>query len=200
MFLSLYRGVKLFADKLFTSGARTSMRRLGSGTLLELPIKIWGESRIEIGSEVFIGPQSWIQVLTREGNDGSTAISIGDRTSIAGLCTISAAEQIVIEQNVIIARHVHITDHSHAFESTLHPIMDQGIDNIAPVRICEGAWIGHGVVVCPGVTIGRNAVIGANSVVRQDVPDFSVAAGVPARVIRTLTRHSPFAVAATSSL
>ena len=65
-------------------------------------------------------------------------------------------------------------------------MMDQGIASVAPVVIREGAWLGQGVVVCPGVTIGRNAVIGANSVVRHDVPDRCVAAGVPARVIRKI--------------
>jgi acetyltransferase-like isoleucine patch superfamily enzyme len=55
-----------------------------------------------------------------------------------------------------------------------------------PVRIGAGSWLGHGTVVLPGTTIGRHVVIGANSVVRGDVPDFCIAAGNPAKVIRHL--------------
>jgi len=54
------------------------------------------------------------------------------------------------------------------------------------VRIGDGSWIGHGAVILPGVTIGRHVVVGANSVVTSDIPDFSVAVGSPARVIRQL--------------
>jgi acetyltransferase-like isoleucine patch superfamily enzyme len=66
------------------------------------------------------------------------------------------------------------------------PIIDQGIDRVAPVVIEDGAWLGENVVVCPGVTIGRGAVVGANSVVLHDVPARSVAVGAPARVRRHL--------------
>jgi acetyltransferase-like isoleucine patch superfamily enzyme len=52
------------------------------------------------------------------------------------------------------------------------------------VVIGDGSWLGHGAVVLPGVTIGKHVVIGANSVVTKDIPDFSVAVGSPARVIR----------------
>jgi acetyltransferase-like isoleucine patch superfamily enzyme len=54
------------------------------------------------------------------------------------------------------------------------------------VRIGDGSWLGHGTVVLPGATIGRHVVIGANSVVRGDIPDFTVAAGNPARVLRRM--------------
>lgn len=113
-------------------------------------------------------------------------IKIGNQCSIAGACTITAAQSVTIESKVLMARNVYISDHTHAHDSRKVPILDQGIAGIKPVRICEGAWLGQGVVVCPGVTIGRNSVIGANSVVRHDVPDFCVAVGVPARVIRQI--------------
>ena len=54
------------------------------------------------------------------------------------------------------------------------------------VKICDGAWLGGGVIVLPGVTIGRNSVIGAGSVVTRDVPDNCVAVGNPCRVIKTV--------------
>lgn len=184
--LQLYRAAVHARDWLFTWACRRSLRRLGKRSLLELPIRLWGESEIEIGDEVFIGAQSWLHVITRSKGHAGAAISVGDGTSISGFCTISAAERIVIERKVLIARYVYIADHSHAHDAPDMPVKDQGVTDIAPVRICEGAWLGQGVVICPGVTIGRNAVIGANAVVRSDVPDYCVAAGVPARVIRRI--------------
>jgi len=82
---------------------------------------------------------------------------------------------------------VYISDHRHEFGDPVVPIADQGITGIRPVRIGDGAWLGQNVVICPGVTIGRNAVVGANSVVRHDVPDFAVVAGAPARLIRMIS-------------
>ena len=118
------------------------------------------------------------------------AISIGSGTSIAGACVISAARGVVVEENVLLARNVYISDHIHRYAQIGTPILAQGIDKIAPVRIKRGAWLGQNVVVCPGVTIGEGAVIGANSVVTHDIPEFCVAFGAPARVAKTIERSS----------
>ena len=66
--------------------------------------------------------------------------------------------------------------------------MAQGLDKILPVLIKRGAWLGQNVVVCPGVTIGEGALVGAGAVVIDDIPDESVAIGVPAKVVRTRTK------------
>jgi acetyltransferase-like isoleucine patch superfamily enzyme len=78
---------------------------------------------------------------------------------------------------------VYITDSSHGYEDMNTPIGRQ-FGDVYPVRIGEGTWLGHGSLVLPGADIGRHAVIGAQSVVTGTVPDFSVAVGIPARVIR----------------
>ena len=62
-------------------------------------------------------------------------------------------------------------------------VVEQGLTHLDAVDIGDGAWLGENVVVCPGVTIGRGAVIGANAVVREDVPDYSLAVGIPAHVV-----------------
>lgn len=182
--LNLYRLWNRFCGKAFTTLVRSDFRRIGSRSVLQLPIRIGGERFIEIGSRVYVGPDSWIEVMDPAPDSAGAVISIGDDTSMAGHCTITAVKDVVIEPRVLMARYIYISDHSHAHSSMDQAIKDQGVGKIAPVRICEGAWLGQSVVVCPGVTIGRNAVVGANSVVRQDIPDFCVAAGAPARVIR----------------
>ena len=71
----------------------------------------------------------------------------------------------------------------HAFDDRTRAVLDQGITRVGPVEIGDGAWLGQNVVVGPGVRVGKGAVVGANSVVLEDVPDFEVAVGAPARVV-----------------
>jgi carbonic anhydrase/acetyltransferase-like protein (isoleucine patch superfamily) len=174
---------RLFA-KAFTVCCSGAFHRIGPRTVLQPPIRLGGENRIELGNRVFVGAGSWLEVIGPGSPDQTPVITISDETSIAGYCTITAAERVVIERQVLIARYVYISDHTHTHISRELAVKDQGISKVSPVRICEGAWLGQNVVVCPGVTIGRNAVVGANSVVRQDVPAFCVAAGSPAKIIR----------------
>lgn len=138
---------------------------------------------MDIGEGVFVGAGSWLQVLDSDRDD--VALSVGSGVSIAGSCVLSAAAHVLLGRDVLLARNVYISDHMHAFGDAEAPVLAQGITRIAPVDICDGAWLGQNVVVGPGVRIGRGAVIGANSVVLDDVPDFAVAVGAPARVVRT---------------
>lgn len=172
-------------DKLFTWLVAGAFRKMGSRTTLAMPIRLGGEKFIEIGDRVFVGSGAWIETMVDHGEQANeVVISIGSGTTMSGNCTITAVRKVEIGRNVLIARNVHISDHFHAFEDRGIPVKEQGISRVAAVIIRDGAWLGHGAVICPGVTIGKNAVIGANAVVREDVPDFSVAAGVPARIIR----------------
>ena len=81
-------------------------------------------------------------------------MSIGKGSSIAGGCVISAVRSVQLEDNVLLARNVYISDHMHKYTDTEIPVIAQGIDNIKPVLVKRGAWLGQNVVVCPGVTIG----------------------------------------------
>jgi acetyltransferase-like isoleucine patch superfamily enzyme len=179
-FLGLYRGTLLLRDKVFSVLVRGSFASYGSRSVLQLPIRLTGEGRIAIGSGVFIGSGSWLQVL---GGEGQVALSIGDGTSVSGNCVLSAAQSIRLGKKVLLARNVYIADHMHAFDDRTRAVLDQGITRVAPVEIGDGAWLGQNVVVGPGVRVGKGAVVGANSVVLEDVPDFEVAVGAPARVL-----------------
>ena len=130
------------------------------------------------------GAPEWLTVALGDG-DGP-ALVIGDGTKIVGGSVFSAASSIRIGSKVLMARNAYIADHQHAFSDTSRAVLDQGIERVAPVEIGDGAWLGENVVVGPGVTIGRGSVIGANSVVLRDVPEYSVAVGTPARVVRRL--------------
>nr|WP_244522749.1 acyltransferase [Geodermatophilus africanus] len=132
-----------------------------------------------------MGPGCWLEAAPRESGTARVVIHIGDRVSVSGLATVSAVESVVIEDSVLIARGVYISDHSHGVNAD-QPIRDQGITGVAPVRVERGAWLGQNAVVLPGVVVGHGAVIGANSVVSRDVPPRSVAVGAPARIVRSL--------------
>ena len=103
---------------------------------------------------------------------------------------LSAASPIRLGRKVLLARNVYISDHIHAYEDATTAVLDQGVTRVEPVEIEDGAWLGQNVVVCPGVRIGRGAVVGANSVVLDDVPAFSLAVGTPARVVREFSRDA----------
>lgn len=158
----------------------------GSGTVIEPPLRITGEKWISLGRGVFIGAGSWLEAI--EGEPESVRLEIGDGTSIAGNCVISAAASVRIGQAVLMARNVYISDHNHAFEDCSRPVIEQGFTDSKPVSVGEGAWLGENVAVLPGVQIGKGCVVGANAVVAEDLPDYSVAVGVPARVVRRLDR------------
>jgi acetyltransferase-like isoleucine patch superfamily enzyme len=108
-------------------------------------------------------------------------LHLGEFASIGENCWVSCTESVCIERDVLIGPSCHITDANHSFAGR-HLIRTQA--RVAkPVLIGEGAWLGAGVNVLAGVHIGRGAVVGSGAVVTNDVPDYAVAAGVPAHVI-----------------
>jgi acetyltransferase-like isoleucine patch superfamily enzyme len=187
--LSLYRFKQKAEAKLFAITAKGVFDEFGKDSVLMLPVRLSGERRIAIGDNVYIGAGSWLQTLP-DGENRSPSLRIGSRTSMAGYCVLSAVRSVVLEDDVLLARNVYISDHIHKYTDREIPIKNQGVDKVEPVLICKGAWLGQNVVICPGVRIGRNAVVGANSVVNSDVPDYSIAVGAPARVVKNIAESS----------
>lgn len=108
-------------------------------------------------------------------------ISIGDRTFVNYDCVLLDCNRITIGAEVQIAPGVHIYTASHPIDVATRR---SGLEYALPVSIGDGAWLGGGTIVCPGVTIGENTVIGAGSVVMRDVPANVVAVGNPCRILR----------------
>ncbi|MBF0231722.1 MAG: acyltransferase [Desulfamplus sp.] len=109
-------------------------------------------------------------------------IYIGDHVLISPGVRISAAREIMISDNCMIASNAYITD------SDWHGIYDRSLppDTAYPVKLENNVWIGDSAIICKGVTIGQNSIIGAGAVVSSDIPPDSIAVGNPARVVRTL--------------
>lgn len=143
--------------------------------------KIVNRGKFVIGNNVKIRPSCDIYVSRKE-----TVLKIGADTEIGNHSTISAYNYIVIDDGVLTGPGVFIADHNHNYDDPLRPIYVQGV-KIKPdarVEIGTGTWIGTNAVIVGSVRIGRNCVIGANAVVTKDIPDYSVAVGSPAKVIR----------------
>jgi lipopolysaccharide O-acetyltransferase len=168
-----------FASKAWTKWVRRDFGSFGSGSLLVLPCWVFGARNITVGDRVQIGQ------CCRIGALGGAKITIGDECEITGGSSFFArTEGIEIGRSVLMAWNVQIYDAQHETADADRPIRAQGMARGGKVRIGDGAWLGANVVVLQGVTIGRNAVVGANSVVTRDVPDFATAVGIPAMVIR----------------
>jgi acetyltransferase-like isoleucine patch superfamily enzyme len=110
-------------------------------------------------------------------------VRIGDRCLIGRGSGIVGHFLIEIGNDVWTGHHVYVTDQNHGYRDVTRPISQQTMPE-RPVSIGDGSWLGHGTVVLPGAQIGKHVTIGANSVVTGVIPDFSVAVGNPARVIR----------------
>jgi acetyltransferase-like isoleucine patch superfamily enzyme len=160
--------------------ARLVFGQAGSNLRLGRGVRVTRGERILLGEEVSIGPLAELNV--EQGGDGP-AIRIGDRSSLGAGTIISAANVVEIGSCVTIAARVLVTDHQHMRTDTRRPIAEQGITEPRPVRIHHGAWLGVHAVIMPGVTIGENAVVGANSVVTHSVEPGKTVIGAPARSI-----------------
>jgi acetyltransferase-like isoleucine patch superfamily enzyme len=166
--------------------ART-FARFGNGSMISFPpTVIFGEARIEIGEGTTIGPLASISAGMPSQADvqGEPVIIIGNRCTLGKGIGIVGHERIEIGDDIWTGHYVYITDQNHGYENLDLPIGTQMWKN-EPVSIGDGSWLGHGAVILPGSRIGKHVVVAAGAVVAGiDVPDFSVVAGVPARVVR----------------
>ena len=115
--------------------------------------------------------------VTIKGN-----VKIEENVWVAQNCIIEGSEVCVLK-DVILGPYVHIVDGSHKIDSNKKILNDPG--ESSPILIGENVWVGAGAIILPGVTIGKGSIIAARSVVTKNIPDFVVAAGIPAKVIKS---------------
>ncbi len=138
---------------------------------------------VHLGDHVRIKRNTSINLHPKDKHSPQELLSIGDHVIISEGCFISACNRIIIEENVGISPNVMIIDNSRKPGDVSRPSKEQPI-HIGQVRIGADSWIAYGACVLPNVTIGKHCIIGALSVVTRDIPDYSVAMGSPARVVK----------------
>lgn len=164
---------------------------------IEPPYKILSSGNIYIGDDVQIGPNCFLYIkhnfhepnapeaFQRERKQTfNPVLTIGNRVRSRSGLQIAVMDKIDIGDDVIISANVFISDGTHGYENALEPYRYQTMTNIKPVIIKNGCWIGQNAVIQPGVIIGENSIVGANSVVTKDVPARSIVAGAPAKIIK----------------
>jgi acetyltransferase-like isoleucine patch superfamily enzyme len=158
-----------------------SFAGIGTGTRL-VHTKVEGYKRISIGSKVYINSHGWLACMPLTGNN-DCSLTIGDGTYIGRFCHIYSTSKIEIGKKVLMADKVYISDNLHSYKNVEIPVIDQPIEQTNPVIIGDGAWLGENACII-GARIGKNSVVGANSIVTKDIPDYCVAVGSPAVIVK----------------
>ena len=159
---------------------------LGPGACLTFPQgALFNEHLVRIGGGTIVGPGASITAGMAPGQVMPTdpVVSIGSRCLIGRGSHIVGHWEIVIGDDIQTGPYVYVTDQNHSYEDPVEPIGRQW-PHEAAVRIGSGSWLGAHAIILPGAQIGQHVVVAAGSVVRGEVPDRCVVAGVPARVVR----------------
>ncbi len=138
------------------------------------------DGRLDVGPHALFEPGVWITA------PGDARVRIGGGTFLNLGVMVAAVALVEIGDHCMLANGAFVTDGNHRFDDPARPVPWQGFTTKGPTRIGDNCWLGANVVVTGGVTIGERCVIGANSVVTHDIPAFSIAAGAPAAVLRTI--------------
>lgn len=136
------------------------------------------------GKNIILEDSTVVRPYTQIWSGGGT-IRIGKGSEIGERCRISITNSLVIGEKVLFSPNVYITDCDHEYRNLEIPVIDQGIVQRGQrVFIGKASYIGINTVIVGNVKIGKHCVIGANSVVTKDLPDYCVAVGSPAKVIK----------------
>jgi acetyltransferase-like isoleucine patch superfamily enzyme len=196
----------LLGTKLRNLFYRNIFARMGKSNYIQHGVEFLGACNIYLGNAVYIHRNTRIDTRGHQNNkltlrDGvvldlgvciggfeDTHIELHERTYIGSYVCISGPGDIKIGKDCMIASHTGIYANNHNFADTEIRIAHQGV-NTKGIVIEDDCWLGNGVTVLDGVTIGRGSVIGAGSVVNKDIPPFSVAVGVPTKVIKSRKKN-----------
>lgn len=149
----------------------------GRGVRVVWPLRIVGSRHVRLGAGVTLQYGAYVAAVSIEGS--VPLLEIGAGTQIGNFAHIICTQRIEIGAAVLVADRVYIADNQHEYRDVTRAVLAQPVRQLPAVVIGAGSWIGENACIV-GCRVGRNCVIGANSVVTRDVPDFCVAVGAPA--------------------
>lgn len=173
--------IRLCIEKLF------SMLFYPGSKMIRRPFECRGRRYIKFGAGFTTGRYCRLEAHNSTGTDAT--LIIGNNCQINDSVHIASADNVTIGNNVLIASRVFITDLNHGSyagesQSPAYSIVSERALATNPVSIGDNVWLGEGVVILPGVNLGKNCIVGANSVVTKSYPDNVIIAGNPARIIK----------------
>lgn len=160
---------------------RWRLHALGRGSFVHHTSSFVRPENIAIGPRVMLFRGARIEAV---GAAEAPQVVLGDGVSIQRDVHIGACLKVEILEGTVFGAGVYVTDHDHDYRDPKRGYFGTGELLAAPVRIGPKAWIGERAIVLKGVTIGEGAIVGAGALVNRDVPPYSIAVGVPAKVIR----------------
>lgn len=181
----IFLGVCVFLSKIVNIRIR----------LIRFPIVIRGKKYIDFGHNLTTGYMCRFEVYPQTEGKCKNLI-FGNNIQMNDFCHICAIDSVEIGDNCLLASHIYISDNSHG---SYHGDINDSSPDVAPVhrnyitspvKIGKNCWLGEGVIVLPGVTIGDGCIIGAHSVVVNSIPTACVAVGSPAKVVKTYNYKS----------
>lgn len=182
--------VKFFSNKIFSYANAKQFQQFGKGACVAHNVVLVNPRYISIGDFSSVGERTVMTAWDRYEDECFTpSIIIGKNTSIGADCHFTAIKQIVLGNGVLLGKKITITDNSHgtstADQLNMAPIKRRLISK-GSVMIEDNVWIGDKATILPGVHIGRGAIVAANAVVTFNVPNGSVVAGNPAKIIKNM--------------
>lgn len=181
-------------DIIYTMWIRNFIGHVGENSRVAYPCSLQGggEKHIIIGDHTNIQGYCIIGChVTYLGQKYSPTIKIGDNCKIGEYCHITSCNNIIIGDGLLTGRFVTITDNAHGGlneQESVVPPYERRLQSKGEVILGRNVWIGDKVTILPNVHIGNNVIIAANAVVSSDVPDNSVVAGIPARIVRKMEK------------
>ncbi len=184
-----------FLDHLFSFFYKMHLGSVGNGTVIRYGCSLDGDrlKDVRIGKKVNIDRNCTIGARSRiiGGEKLNPVLSIGDNCCIGRYTHITAINKVIIGDNLLTGGFVLITDNSHGlfqYEMLKKPPLKRPVESKGEVVIGKNVWIGDKASILSGVHIGDGCIIAANAVVTHDIPSYSLAAGVPAKVIKTFSK------------
>lgn len=161
--------------------------RIGNNVVIDdqccLDAKGTDNQGIVIGNGVFIGRNT---ILSCKNGD----IIVGDEANLGFNCEIFSASRVRVGRKILMAAYTYLVGGDHLYDRTDIPVLEQG-RTARGIDVGDGVWLGTHVVVTDGSTVGRDAIIGAGAVVVGEIPEYAIAAGIPARVMRDRRASAP---------
>lgn len=178
----MYRIIKKFLIRIYNIKAKIILADLGKGSKIYWPGEVHNGKYMHIGHNCYIKKYAWLQAI-KLTTDKDPCFSMGDGSYINRCCQIVITHNVTIGTNVTIADNVYIADTTHGYKDVNTPISSQALEYVGDVHIGDGTWLGRNVSVL-GCSIGKQCVVGTGSFVTKDIPDYCVAVGSPARIIK----------------